>query len=572
MHSIFSGHEPLTPHTASEERPISDRIREFTAALGNALTVQDVVQAVANHVLPPFGATGLNIFLLQSDHLRAVGGAGYSREFTEAVEHMPVSNHIPSADVIRARVPMFVTSAAEFVHLYPHLADMPVRGGKSAWVFLPLIASGHTMGSCVISFDWPRLFTAEERNLFTTVSGLVAQALERARLFDLERVRAEQLQRMLLPRALPSMAAVSTAARYLPARKDMEVGGDWYDVIRLSSERVALVVGDVMGHGVSQAALMGRLSTAVDALASLELPPGELLTHLNDLVSRFGDEFYATCLYMTYDPTTRECLYASAGHPPPAVVHPTGAVTFPDNDPNPPLGAATPPFNTGEMTLPEGSLLVLYTDGLVESATLDIDQGMTALVRALTAALAKEPDAPAAHSGGPGEEADDRGEQGRLESLCDALTTTLPPVQQRPANDTVLLVARTHALPARDVASWPLSVEAKAAGQARKFVRAQLASWGLKDLTPTTELLVSELVGNTVRHSKGPIRLRLLRGDVLTCEVSDGSITIPRVRHAAETDEGGRGLHLVAALSQRWGTRYTATGQSIWAEQSLHCS
>lgn len=234
------------------------------------------------------------------------------------------------------------------------------------------------------------------------------------------------------------------------------------------------------------------------------------------------------------------------------MVHPDGSVHFPELTPDPPLGAAEPPFETFEMTVPDGSLLVLYTDGLVESATREIDDGMAELARLLRAA----------HEGS-GEVAAD------LERLCDTVTAGLLPAEDSTADDAALLVARLHALTDDDMASWPLPEDPRAAGEARCHVREQLHTWGLDNLTPTTELLVSELVGNVVRHAKGPVRLRLLRGPELVCEVFDGSLTMPRIRRASETDEGGRGLQLITALSRRWGTRYTATGKCIWTEQPL---
>jgi anti-sigma regulatory factor (Ser/Thr protein kinase) len=327
----------------------------------------------------------------------------------------------------------------------------------------------------------------------------------------------------------------------------MDVGGDWYDVIPLSAGRVALVVGDVMGHGLSEAATMGRLRTAVKTLADLELPPDEIMSHLSDIVGGLGEDSYATCLYALYDPTTGMCTIARAGHPPPAVVQPDGTAYFPELSPDPPLGAAEPPFETVEVKLPDESLLVLYTDGLVESPSREVDQGMAELERLLRTA--------------------DRGD---LERLCDTLTAGLLPAGQLDAHDdAALLVSRVHALPADRMASWRLPEDPRAAGQAREHVREQLAAWELDDLAMTTELIVSELVGNVVRHAKGPVRLRLLRSASLICEVSDGSLTTPRMRRASETDEGGRGLQLVAALSQRWGTRYTAAGKCIWTEQAL---
>ncbi|MGP4012401.1 SpoIIE family protein phosphatase, partial [Streptomyces sp. 4N124] len=440
----------------------------------------------------------------------------------------------------------FFTSPQEYAARYPALAAQPAAGGKAAWAFLPLIASDHSVGVCVISFEQPRRFTGEERTLLVAISGLVAHALGRARLFDAEHIRAQELQRGLLPRTLPPLPACTSAARYLSARQGMDVGGDWYDIIPLSGDRVALVIGDVMGHGLPQAATMGRLRTAVRTLADLELPPDEILAHLNDVVSELGDDSYATCLYGVYDPTTGVCAFGSAGHPPPAVVRPDGTVEFPAMAQDPPLGAADPPFESVEIALPEDSLLVLYTDGLIESASRDIDVGMAHLARLLGE-----------------DDADD------LDRLCERLTSGLLPAQQQSADDAALLVVRVHRLPPEAVAVWPLAAEPQAAGEARKLVRAQLSEWGLDDLAMTTELLVSELVGNVVRHAKGPVMLRLLRSRTLICEVSDGSLTTPRIRRASETDEGGRGLQLVAALSQRWGARYTGTGKCIWTEQAL---
>jgi anti-sigma regulatory factor (Ser/Thr protein kinase) len=539
------------------------RMRELTAALAEAITVQDVVKAVADRVLTPFGATGLIFLFVEGDHLRPAGAIGYDPKFVDDISHFPMLDTYPIPRTIQERAPLFIGSRAEYVDLFPHLTDVPIRGRKNAWVFLPMIVSGHAFGVCVISFDQAREFSGEERGLLIALSGLVAQALERARLYDAEHNRAQELQRALLPRALPTVPAVTAAARYLPAGQDMEVGGDWYDVIPLSSERVALVIGDVMGHGVNEAATMGRLRTAVHTLADLELPPDELLTHLNDLVSDLGDDFYATCLYAVYDPTTRICAFASAGHPPPALVHPDGTVQFVKGRFNPVLGIATPPFDVIETHVPEGALLVLYTDGLVEAPGRDIDLGMACLAETLAEGVRRLPclhQAPAGEHGCRDE---------CLEPLCDTVTAALVPPQHAIPDDAALLIARTHAFVRDDIASWSLPEDPRAAGQARSLVREQLEAWQLDELSMTTELLVSELIGNVVRHARGPINLRLLRGRSLICEVSDGSLTTPRIRRASETDEGGRGLQLVAALSQRWGTRHTATGKCIWTEQSL---
>ena len=536
---------------AAAERAV--RIAELTTELAKATTSRDVVDAVARRVLPPFAASGLIVQVSEGDRLHHVGAVGYPQDFMALLDSRSrAATGDPAWDTIASGLPLFVSSAHEYAARYPELAGFPSRGEKESWAFLPLTASGHTFGVCVVSFDRPRLLDDEERALLTTITALVAQSLERARLYDAEHTRSQELQRSLLPSGLPELPACTAAARYLPAGQGMDVGGDWYDIIPLSGGQVALVVGDVMGHGLPEAATMGRLRTAVHTLADLELPPDEIMSHLNDIVGGLAEESYATCLYALYDSTTQVCSIARAGHPPPAVVHPDGSVHFPGLTPDPPLGAAEPPFETFEMTVPDGSLLVLYTDGLVESATREIDDGMAELARLLRAA----------HEGS-GEVAAD------LERLCDTVTAGLLPAEDSTADDAALLVARLHALTDDDMASWLLPEDPRAAGEARCHVREQLHTWGLDNLTPTTELLVSELVGNVVRHAKGPVRLRLLRGPELVCEVFDGSLTMPRIRRASETDEGGRGLQLITALSRRWGTRYTATGKCIWTEQPL---
>ncbi|SDO14053.1 PAS domain S-box-containing protein [Streptomyces sp. cf386] len=543
----------LEEERRSAERAASERaarIAELTAALAKATTSKDVVDAVARRVLPPFEATGLVVQAVEGDRLHTVGSVGYPTDVIAALDGRERTEPSPLWDAILAGAPLFMSSRQEFIARYPGDADLPARAGKQAWALLPLTASGHTFGICAVTFDHPRRLTDEERTLLTATSALVAQALERARLFDAEHTRSRELQRSLLPRDLPALPACTAAARYLPAGQGMDVGGDWYDIIPLSGGQVALVVGDVMGHGLPEAATMGRLRTAVHTLADLELPPDEIMSHLNDIVGAMGEESYVTCLYALYDSTTRSCSIARAGHPPPALLHPDGTVVFPPLSADPPLGAAEPPFETTEIQVPEGSVLVLYTDGLVESSKREMDEGMAALADVLATS----------HKDGTAKD---------LEHLCERITAALLPADHQAADDAAFLLARLHALPTSRMASWPLPDDPRAAGQARALIRDQLSAWGLDALTPTTELLASELVGNVIRHARGPLRLRLLHGADLICEVFDGSLTMPRIRRATETDEGGRGLQLVTALSQRWGTRYTPTGKCIWTEQAV---
>ncbi|MEU9290549.1 SpoIIE family protein phosphatase [Streptomyces sp. NPDC048275] len=557
---------------AAAERAAAERtarMTELTDALAEALTMSDVISAIADRVLPPFGAAGFFVQLVEKGTIRVAGAVGYTQEFLNGIDGSQVNDISPVAEVYYTRQPAFVESPEEFVARYPQLHEetgMPAGSGKESWAFLPLIASGRPIGAYVIAFASPRHLNGEERALLTALSGMVGQAIERARLYDMEHNRAKELQQGLLPRTLPSLSSVTAAARYLPASDGIDVGGDWYDVIPLSGARVALVIGDVMGHGLSEAVTMGRLRTAVRTLADLEFPPAELVTRLNDLVNELGDAFYATCLYAVYDPATATCTFARAGHPPPAVVLPGQPVRFLGGTPDPPLGAARPPFETVEMSLPEGSLLALYTDGLVESATQEIDLGMQRLASTLSGAST---------ASGPGLGAWDghhdhrQGESAFLKQLCDDVLAQLLPHKLVMADDAALLIARTHTIASDDIATWALPDGPIAAGAARENVRNQLALWDLTPLTVTSELLVSELVGNAIRHGKSPVVLRMLRGERLICEVSDSSLTTPQIRHTSETDEGGRGLQLVAALAQRWGTRYIADGKCIWTEQRM---
>jgi serine phosphatase RsbU (regulator of sigma subunit)/PAS domain-containing protein len=521
------------------------RIQDLASALAEAVTSLEVVAAVAERVLPSFGASGLLIQVIEDGRMRTVGAIGYTQPFLDLING-PVPDLSPAADVLSSRQPSFISSAVEYMQRYPGKADVLAACGKQAWAYLPLVVSGRVVGLCVVSFDQPCVLAGAERALMTTLSGLIAQALERARLFDAEHARSQALQRALLPRQLPRLPAVTAAAKYLPAGRGMDVGGDWYDVIPLSADRVALVIGDVMGHGLPEAVIMGRVRTALQTLSNLELPPDEILAHLNDLVSGLGDDSFVTCLYAIYDPTTSSCTVARAGHPPPAVVSPDGTVHFAQAGGDPPLGVAGPPFEISELRIPDGSLLVLYTDGLIDSTTSDPDVGMSRMAELLQRVQAEG-----------------------LDLMCDSLTRALLPADQHRADDAALLVARVRATAPDAVATWPLPEDPRAAGEARQHVRDQLASWRLEDLTATTELVVSELVANVVRHARGPYRLRLLRSRSLVCEVFDSSLTTPRPRRAAWTDEDGRGLQLIAALCDRWGTRNVPTGKVIWTEQSL---
>ena len=540
-----SGEPETEPDTDVRGTERAARIQDLASALAEAVTSQDVVTAVADRVLPPFGASGLIIQVPDGAIMRVIGAVGYSQSFIDVI-NAPAADLGPVEEAMQTHRPWFISSAEEFVQRYPRMPGIPALGGKQAWAFLPLVVSGHVAGLCVISFAYPRHLTGAERALLIALSGLIAQALERARLFDAEHARAQALQRALLPQELPVLPAVTAAAQYFPAGQGMDVGGDWYDVIPLSADRVALVIGDVMGHGLPEAVIMGRLRTAVQTLSDLEMPPDEILSRLNDLVNGLGDDSFATCLYAIYDPTTATCSVARAGHPPLAIVCPDGRVSFAKGNGDPPLGVADPPFEVVDLPVPEDGLIVLYTDGLIESAERDVDSGMSRLAELLHSHHAQD-----------------------LDQLCDSLSEALIPADRQRPDDAALLVVQVHATAPDAIATWSLPENAQAASAAREHVRDTLGAWHLDDLALTTEMLASELVANVVRHARGPARLRLMRSRSLVCEVFDGSQTTPRIRRTSWTDEGGRGLQLISALSDRWGTRYMATGKCIWTEQSL---
>ncbi|MFE9312166.1 SpoIIE family protein phosphatase [Streptomyces sp. NPDC088353] len=427
--------------------------------------------------------------------------------------------------------------------------------GLRSLISVPLKARGVVLG--LVTF-WRSEHSGpfEEEDLPVT-GELVARAavcIDNARRYTREHTVAVALQRSLLPRVLPEQNALEVAHRYLPAQAG--VGGDWFDVIPLSGARVALVVGDVVGHGLHAAATMGRLRTAVHNFSALDLPPDELLGSLDELVTRIDqdgpegeqDVTGATCLYAIYDPVDQQVTLARAGHPGPALVLPDGTVVLPDIPGSPPLGlGGSLPIETVELRLPEGTSLVLFTDGLIGTRERDIDTGLALLRQALT----EPPHTPARDP----------------EHTCQAVFDALQP--DHPRDDIALLVARTRLLNPTQVAAWDVPRDPAAVRRVRDGAGRRLEVWGLEEIAFITELIISELITNAIRYGTEPIRLRLLRDRTLICEVADGSSTSPRLRRATATDEGGRGLFLVAQFAQRWGTRYTPRGKIIWTEQAL---
>ncbi|WP_308407008.1 SpoIIE family protein phosphatase [Streptomyces sp. AC555_RSS877] len=532
--------------TAEELTEVAvSRFADFTAV--------DLPDAVLQGDEPgPFGSGGQ----LRRIALGSVQKVPYLYGVGDPVHYLPSTPQARSLESRQSVLEPVLVEAEGWLAQDPARLEQVLAAGIHSLITVPLRARGATLG--VVSFyrsEKPAPFEEDDLSLAQELAGRAAICIDNARRYTREHNTALALQRSLLPRGRPEQSAVDVAYRYLPAQAG--VGGDWFDVIPLSGARVALVVGDVVGHGLHAAATMGRLRTAVHNFCSLDLPPDDLLTHLDDLVGRLdrGEGWAvdnsqadcgivgATCLYAVYDPVSRRCTLTRAGHPFPAVVAPDGTVEFVELPSAPPLGLGGMPFETVELELAEGSQLVLYTDGLIEDRHRDIDSGLDLLRTVL------------AHA--------DRAPEDTCEAVLDAL---LP---ERPSDDVALLVARTHVLGPDQVAQWDLPSDPAVVSRARAAVTEQLAAWGLEDLAFCTELIASELVTNAIRHATGPVQLRLLRDRALICEVSDGSSTSPRLRRARTEDEGGRGLFLVAQLTERWGTRYTPNAKIIWTEQPL---
>ncbi|WP_345650436.1 SpoIIE family protein phosphatase [Streptomyces tremellae] len=474
---------------------------------------------------------------------------GYTSPEVGAVHRFPFSSH--SAGALRSA----------------RVRSIPGEPGSliQSTLAVPMVAHDTVVGLAQFSrAKGSEPFGDRDRALAVELAARAAVCIDNARLYRREHERALILQRSLLPPGDPEAAGLDIACRYLPGNAATEVGGDWFDVIELPGHRTALVVGDVMGRGLRAAVAMGELRTAVRTLALLDLEPAEVLGALDEIANGLGtpngrqqatrtahraadadlaEVYLATCVYAVYDPVTRRCTFANAGHPPPVVVEPGEKALLLDVPPGVPLGVGGEPFEQVEVELSENSLLALYTDGLVESRDQTLEEGLAAFRASL------------GHAEQP------------LEDVADHVLATLETGHGQ--DDIALLMARIQGLPAESVGDWRLPREPRSVGRAREYARAQLVAWDLEPLVDTVELLVSELVTNAMRYGEGEIRLRLLLDRTLVCEVWDAGLVQPRRRRARDTDEGGRGLQLVGMLSSAWGSRRTPRGKTVWFELAL---
>ncbi|WP_425247081.1 SpoIIE family protein phosphatase [Streptomyces sp. NEAU-NA10] len=472
-------------------------------------------------------------------------------------EAMPFPAHTPFFQCMTTGEPVLVPRISEQLgHAIASQFDKrdirPLITGRSMLV-VPLKARDVVLGFMILLRHPERAeFNDMDRVTGAELAARAGLVLDNARMYTYQENVAETLQDSMLPHIPPRMAGCDIATRYLPGTLLGRVGGDWFDCVKLPGARTALVVGDVMGHGLNSAAMMGQLRTAVQTMAALDLPPAQLLRNLDDLAQRLGDTYLATCLYAVYDPIASELHLANAGHIPPVLVRAgDGRSELLDLPTGAPIGVGGVPFQAVRVRVEPGDRLVMCTDGLVEVRGEDIGVGLATLCES------------AAH---PAASMDDA-----CDTIIRALAATFSEAGRGGRKDDVaLLMARLGGIAPDDVAEWTFPLDPAQAGRARAVVREQLHDWGLPKLADPAELMVSELVTNAVRHSHSrPVALRLVRGDTLLCEVDDDDHELPTLLSAGPGDEYGRGLRVVSTLAREWGTSRTGGGKSVWFELTL---
>ncbi|WP_197287476.1 ATP-binding SpoIIE family protein phosphatase [Streptomyces apocyni] len=473
-------------------------------------------------------------------------------------ESMPFPVHTPFFQCMTTGDPVLVPRISEemgtaIAAQFEKRDIRPLINNRSMLV-VPLKARNVVLGFMILlRHPERRLFNDMDRVTGAELAARAGLVLDNARMYTHQESVAETLQDSMLPHIAPRMSGCDIATRYLPGTLLGRVGGDWFDSVKLPGSRTALVVGDVMGHGLNSAAMMGQLRTAVQTMAALDLPPAQLLRNLDDLAQRLGDQYLATCLYAVYDPIGGELDIANAGHIPPVVVRAEdGRSELLDLPTGAPIGVGGVPFASVRVPVAPGDRLVMCTDGLVEMRGADIGVGLAALCES------------AAHPAAS------------MDAACDTIIRTLAATFSAAGHgdrkdDVALLMARLNGIAPQCVTRWRLALDPREARRARSLIRDQVRAWGLpEDLAQTARLLAGELVTNALRHAHGEeIRLRLVRTDVLLCEVEDDDHTLPTLRDAGPADDVGRGLRVVSALSREWGANRTSTGKSVWFELPL---
>jgi serine phosphatase RsbU (regulator of sigma subunit)/anti-sigma regulatory factor (Ser/Thr protein kinase) len=566
----------------AERDTVEQRLRLLGRAsglLGASLNLLDTLEAITELVVPEF-ADICGVLLADKpldasarpDRLALRGyidtrGPGVSPLAQEAMETVGIVVELdrdnPAHHALATRQPVLFTIDEHIlgsVHVhesrnfnmagYVHATEIDMA------IVVPLLVGQQFFG--VVEFcirPSRRRYTDGDVQTAAELGSRISNAVANANAYARQRTAAVTLQRGLLPHETPILEGLDVAWRYEPGTAGTEVGGDWFDIIPLSAGRIALVIGDVMGRGLTAAAVMGQVRTAVRAFAALDLPAADVLTHLDELVATIGtgpDQILVSCIYAIFEPATGTICLANAGHLDPVLVRPDGHALLLEGRGDIILGVGGQTFAETRHPFPAGSTLALFTDGLVESPAIDIDEGCRRLLGALHAP---------AGAAAAGIASDD------LEITADRLLSLIDR-DEGYDDDVALLLVRAST--AATTATTSIPPEPQAAGAARATVLAALKHWGVAEDTFTVELLVSELVTNAIRYANTPSKLVLRRGrHALYVEVSDEDTRVPRLLHPTADDEGGRGLQLVAELSTQWGARPTRTGKTVWFQLDI---
>ncbi|MET8856874.1 SpoIIE family protein phosphatase [Streptomyces sp. NPDC004579] len=579
-----------TPVTGDWRRSREAFLLDAGRALAEARSTAEVLRVAAGLSMPGFSPDGLAVFGAEGDRLTIIGHHGHQPGDEGPFSQMSLATDYPAAEVVRTGRAVYLSTPDDYRDRYPASWPLAQRFGRQSWAFLPLTVAGSTMGAWMAAFTYPVTFTPDERSVLTTVARMLAQALSRAEAAETARELTDGLQRSMMPTLGPRMPGMSVAARYVPTGGGLQVGGDWYDVIPLPAGRYALVIGDVQGHDVRAAGLMGQLRIALRAYAAEGHRPDAVLSRaarflygVTDSVT-YGssggadageepadpaDVRFATCLYVEVDPATGTLDIARAGHPDPAIRMADGTVLMRPTAGGLPLGIdPDADYPTTRLLLEPGETMLICTDGLIETGGHDLDTGWRRIRRTLES------------------------HDGDMETLADALVqavhgpsshhTTGPLADRREDDIAVLLLSRLPLTGADDdtapvrplVRRTMLTVaqaEPERIADARQQLRELLHDWASADQLDSAVLLVSEMVTNVLVHTDADALLVAeVAGETgkrrMRIEVTDGSDALPHRRHPGELASSGRGLVLVEMLADAWGVDPRGQGKSIWFE------
>ncbi|MGW2180270.1 SpoIIE family protein phosphatase [Streptomyces sp. NPDC001732] len=529
-------------------------VERTTSALSRAVTVDDVTASLTGPGgLARLGADGLSLGLVENTSMNVIALSGNSVEAIDEVRSAGLNRDFPLADTILSGRPRFLTSVSALVHRYPVLAPHADRMEFRAAAYLPLVAQARSLGTLALFYRERTAFNADERNLCLGLAAIVAQSLQRAKLFDEEREFATGLQSAMLPRRIQEIEGGEIAVRYHAAWSGRQVGGDWYDVIALPKNRFGIVVGDVQGHDTHAAATMGQLRIALRAYAAEGHPPSTVLARASRFLAELDTDRFATCTYAQVDLASGTVRVVRAGHFGPLIRHMDGRVGSPQVRGGLPLGIST---DFGDEEYPEtrldlvpGETLVLYTDGLVEEPGADIDSGIRTLINEVSAGPAS------------------------AQALADHLSERLWE-RWGSGDDVALLVLRRSPDPGSPRAprlhQYIHQADPEGLSDARTIVRQALTDWDMAELADDAELVTGELLVNVLLHTEGGavLTLEVLPEPVrrVRLSVQDRSSAWPRRRSPGETATSGRGLLLLDAVATRWGIEPRGEGKAVWCE------